>query len=324
MRKSILSVLSCLVPLCAASSAFAAAPSLLMPNYGTSVLNYDVSTGAFLGVFASGGGLTSANGLGFGPSGDLYVVDSSTSNVLRYDGGTGAFVGVFSNATNCWYQPTFGPDGNLYVGCSGGTIQRFNGTTGASLGVFVPAPSGSVDFGGMAFFNGSLFVTYVGIGTLVQYNATTGALVATLYSGFSGNGPRTPVFGPDGSMYVPEWQTHNVKKFAASTYAFLGNFISDAGLTPYSVAFAPDGTLLALNDPCCSGPDTVRRYDSTTGAFLSVLVTAGSGGLSRAPQMLRAPVVATPTPALGGLAPLLGIGLAALALLALRSRSPAA
>ena len=161
MRKSILSVLSCLVPLCAASSAFAAAPSLLMPNYGTSVLNYDVSTGAFLGVFASGGGLTSANGLGFGPSGDLYVVDSSTSNVLRYDGGTGAFVGVFSNATNCWYQPTFGPDGNLYVGCSGGTIQRFNGTTGASLGVFVPAPSGSVDFGGMAFFNGSLFVTYV-------------------------------------------------------------------------------------------------------------------------------------------------------------------
>lgn len=289
MVKLLLRSACALIALASAPSAFAAAPSLLAPNFGTAVLNFDVGSGTSLGTFASGGGLSEADGATFGPDGNLYVDSGgSPSSILRYDGTTGAFLNTFATAACASFgAPAFGPDGNLYIGCSGGSVRRINGATGADLGVFVPSPGGqSLDFGGLAFNGGSLFVTYVG-GTLYQYNASTGALVAELYNGFSSNGPRAPLFLPDGSMLVPEWQTHNVKKFAATTYAFAGNFISDSAATPQSLAIAPNGNLLVLNDPGTS--DTVREYNISTGGFLSTLVSAGSGGLSRASQILVAP-----------------------------------
>jgi hypothetical protein len=170
-------------------------------------------------------------------------------------------------------------------------------------------------------------VTYdAGTGSLVQYNASTGALVNTIFSGFSPNGPRSPVFGPDGSMYVPDWQTHNIWKLSpsGSTYAApTAPFITDPALTPDAVIFAPDGSLLAINDPCCSGPDSVRRYDPTSGTLLSTLVSTGSGGLARGFSIVLTPGGPS-TPALGGLAPLLGASLAAFALLAMRRRAPSA
>jgi hypothetical protein len=57
-------------------------------------VGYNGTTGAFLGVFAADG-LTSPNGLAFGPDGNLYVVDELTNRVLRFDGTTGAPLGVF-------------------------------------------------------------------------------------------------------------------------------------------------------------------------------------------------------------------------------------
>ncbi|MBO1351009.1 MAG: hypothetical protein EBE86_028245 [Hormoscilla sp. GUM202] len=53
------------------------------------VLRYDATTGFFLDVFASGGGLDNPFGLTFGPDGNLYVSSSLTDQVLRYDGTTG-------------------------------------------------------------------------------------------------------------------------------------------------------------------------------------------------------------------------------------------
>jgi hypothetical protein len=97
------------------------------------------------------------------------------------------------------------------------------------------------------------------------------------------------VFGADGSLYVPDWQTPNVKRFAPTTHAFVGNFISDPAVTPVGLAFAPSGDLLVLNDPGVAGSDTVRRYDGTTGAFLDTLVPAGSGGLGRGSAILLSP-----------------------------------
>jgi WD40 repeat protein len=70
------------------------------------VLKYNLSTGAFLGVFASGAPLgaphAGPSGLVFGPDGNLYVSQHDTDAsgdhagmVLRYDGTTGAFVDQF-------------------------------------------------------------------------------------------------------------------------------------------------------------------------------------------------------------------------------------
>jgi alpha-tubulin suppressor-like RCC1 family protein len=268
------------------------APSLLVAT-GSSILNYDVSTGAPLGTFASRAGYEAT----FGPDGNLYVIDAGTQDIVRFGGQTGAWLGTF--ATGISFFPSevvFGPDGHLYVGGDLGVL-RFDGATGAPMGVFVAPPADPAVATGIAFFGDSLFVTWLGYpSVLQQYRASDGAYVARLYDGFSGNGPRTPVFGPDGAMYVPDWQTPNVKRFAAGTYEYLGDFISDPTLSPVSLAFAPDGSLLVMHDTASFPGDDVRRYDAGTGAFLGTLVTAGSGGLARGIQILS-PFGPPPAPA---------------------------
>ena len=46
------------------------------------VLRYNGTTGAFMNVFASGGGLNGLYGLVFGPDGNLYVSSYLTNQVL--------------------------------------------------------------------------------------------------------------------------------------------------------------------------------------------------------------------------------------------------
>ena len=59
------------------------------------VLRYDGTTGDFIDVFASGGGIEEPEGLGFGPDGNLYVVSEGTDEVFRYDGVSGDFIDIF-------------------------------------------------------------------------------------------------------------------------------------------------------------------------------------------------------------------------------------
>jgi hypothetical protein len=73
---------------------------LLVGSFFTdSVLHYDETTGAFVGVFASGSGLNSPIGLVSGPDGNLYVtsivVTNTLGSVLRYNGATGGFIDAF-------------------------------------------------------------------------------------------------------------------------------------------------------------------------------------------------------------------------------------
>jgi hypothetical protein len=62
-----------------------------------SVLRFHGTTGAFLGTFATGGGLDAPSGLAFGPDGNLYVSGFVSNNVVRYNGLTGAAIGVFAS-----------------------------------------------------------------------------------------------------------------------------------------------------------------------------------------------------------------------------------
>jgi DNA-binding beta-propeller fold protein YncE len=70
------------------------------------VLRFNGTTGAFVDVFASGGGLTGPYGLAFGPDGNLYVSSVYTNQVLRYNGTTGAFVDIFASGGGLNF-PTF-------------------------------------------------------------------------------------------------------------------------------------------------------------------------------------------------------------------------
>lgn len=95
------------------------------------------STGAYLGVFASGGGLNGPLDMRFGPDGDLFVNSYASGHVKRYDGVTGAYEGNFINIATGTQGQTIGPDGALYVGSyTGNFINRYDATTGALLGTF--------------------------------------------------------------------------------------------------------------------------------------------------------------------------------------------
>jgi sugar lactone lactonase YvrE len=104
--------------------------NLFDPKYprDSAVLRYSPK-GKFLGVAASGYGLTRPYGNTFGPDGNLYVSSFRTNQILRYHGKTGKFLGVFASDNNSGLGSlnglngpnglVFGPDGSLYVATQG-------------------------------------------------------------------------------------------------------------------------------------------------------------------------------------------------------------
>jgi outer membrane protein assembly factor BamB len=86
-------------------------------------------TGEFLGVAASGNGLTRPYGTAFSPDGNLYVSSFRTNQILRFNGTTGEFLDVFAsdnnnglgslNGLNGPNSLLFGLDGSLYVATEG-------------------------------------------------------------------------------------------------------------------------------------------------------------------------------------------------------------
>ena len=242
------------------------------------VLRYDAS-GAFLGVFASGGGLVNPVGLTFGPDGNLYVASGETDQVLRYDGTSGAFIDVFASGggLDAPRQVNFGPDGDLYV-ASGATNQvlHYDGTSGAFVGV--AAAGGNLN-GPTSFTfgpDGRLYVGSVLNDKIKRYDPASGAFLGTFIAA-NINGPHDLAFGPDGRLYVTNAFNTRIQRFDGVTGAFLGTFVLDARLVnPLGISWNEQGDLVIVNQ----GHDEVLRYDGRNGAFLGTSVASGLGGLS--------------------------------------------
>jgi sugar lactone lactonase YvrE len=114
--------------------------NLFDPAYpqDSAILRYSL-TGEFLGVAASGGGLTRPYGNAFAPDGSLFVSSFRTNQILRYNVTTGAFLGVFASDNNSGLGSAnglngpngllFGPDGSLYVTTQGSANDISGGLT---------------------------------------------------------------------------------------------------------------------------------------------------------------------------------------------------
>ena len=91
--------------------------------------------GTDYGVFASGGGLDSPRGIGFGgPKGNLFVASNLSNTILEYDGTTGALVGTFASDLGAPEGLTFGPNNYLWVSSDlSSRINKYDPATGENL-----------------------------------------------------------------------------------------------------------------------------------------------------------------------------------------------
>ena len=259
---------------------------LVSSQDGGSVLQYDRTTGTFIGAFvaAGSGGLANPDGLAYGPDGNLYVLDFSDSSIKRYNGTTGAFIDVFAPSGAGGDGLTLGPDNNFYA-CDAGPnqVNRFDGTTGA-LTTFVPNGSGGLSgVGGLIFGpDGNLYVSDHSSDSILRFNGSTGAFIDIFVTAGSGglSSPQGLAFGADGNLYVSSQGSNQVLRYNGTTGAFIDVFIPTANGNldqPFGLVFRPDGNLY-LSNSATLGTSAILRYNGTTGAFIDSFVPPGSGG----------------------------------------------
>lgn len=213
-------------------------------NYENSVLRYNGTNGAFLGVHA--GNIPGAYGMAIHPrTGRLLVVSRDRSEVTEHDARTGAFLRTFITAGNSGLNAPqnilFNAAGNILITSipvqttpnAVNGILEFDGNTGAFLRIFVNGgtinPLFPEDCGqtrclrganGMAFAinaNGSLGNLYVASSVndlILEYNGTTGAYVGVFDSSrlLAPNGllVRTGTLRPGNLVVTSTWDNPNL------------------------------------------------------------------------------------------------------------------
>jgi streptogramin lyase len=184
------------------------------PTPDPHVRRFDVRTGAFLGVFASGGGMVDPIELAFGSDGHLYVSDFSANKVFRFNGATGAAMGVFATGERDVITGggAWGPDGNFYLAATGSRIPRFD-VSGARL---PDLQTPQTAFGRFDAFgpDGALYATDYFGGDINAYDIYSGALVKS----FQGlNGPQGFAFSATGKLWVASYFDNRILSFVGAS-----------------------------------------------------------------------------------------------------------
>ena len=252
------------------------------------VREYDVTTGAFDKVAASG--LGDPLGLAIGLDGNLLVSDGQANQVKRYDGTTGAFIDVFASTNLAGPTGMTIHQGVLYVTNSNSPqgVQKFDATTGVNTGSFVPSlanPSPRDVKVNPA--NNRLYVLYYNAAAVETFDLTTMAsfgLLMPVGNPLGSGGLFTPsamAFGPDGNLYIPGGTfggNLGVRRYNPTTGAFI-DFFANTGsdlLSPIGITFGPDNNLYVSTQNAAN----VMRFNYPAGTFLDFFVPDGGGGLT--------------------------------------------
>ncbi len=163
---------------------------LLVTSFNTdSVKRYDGISGAFVEDFVTSGlgGLDGPIDLALRSDGDVFVSGRLSHSIVQYDAITGALGNVISPATAGFGTGlAFGPDGNLYVGSSNGTlssVDKYDGATGTALGAFLNLAN--APFGLVWGPDGNLWVSS-DTADLVNVYSSAGILLRTHSSAVDG------------------------------------------------------------------------------------------------------------------------------------------
>lgn len=230
-------------------------------------------------------------GVAPGAASSILLSSRDSASILEYDAATGAFLRTLVSAGSGGLTNPDGivlQGGSLYAannGFSGASVLRYDAVTGAFLGTFI-ASGTSADITDMVFGpNGNLFVSDFSSHRVNEYDKITGAFVgafATLTPGSCCT--YDLVFGPTGHLFVAT--EDNVQEFDP-TGTFVKAFAPGTpGHFTFGLTIGPDG-LVYVSFGQSTGD--VIRYDSASGAQVSVFVPAAASGFTFAPSIAFGP-----------------------------------
>lgn len=254
--------------------------TLYITDYGANAIFRYRGDGEFLGVFAAGAEqrVDRPARVRLGPRGALYAAGFGRGDVVRYDAESGAMRDVFFWDTTLLEEPVdlvfagselvvLGNDTRnaVVIDAGGAAMREFGAPTMRGAQAFLLA-------------GGELFVateSHPELGSAIQvWDLASGALVRH----FGGYGdlayPTGLALGPDGLLYVSDFERDRVLRFDPATGESRGIFL-DSVASPTELAFGPDGALYVLD------AIGLHRFDAATGAYGALVASVGDGHLER-------------------------------------------
>lgn len=199
-----------------------------------------------------------------------------SGNVHVYDACTGQFQrNLGSNFQLSGAQATrIGPDGRLYVVAEErGRIVRFDARTLDHIDDPITLPAG---FGatGIVFHADEIWIASYNRSLVRRFSLTTGAELGDVVGAFAGGlggADNGMTFGPDGKLYVPGFDSHNVVRYdpaTGSTSQFIapgsGSLTNTRG-----ILFEPGGETVLVSS---EGNGRILRYAVADGRFIGELI----------------------------------------------------
>ena len=290
----------------------------------SSVLEFDGTTGNFLGTFvpAGSGGLNWAGGMRFASDGDLYVCNFTSNQILKYEGPTspdgvapGQFLGIFATTQHTTpFNFDFGPDGNVYVSCpegapntTGSFIDEYYGPSSPQAGqfirTFVANGTGGLRDSRTPLFDaqGNLYVADMHLNEVLEYQGPNGpnpgAYIQAYVTTGQGNlsAPNGMAIGPDGNLYVSSRDGNQVTRYAPSSQSSFDVTLSSASTSQVSVNYATaNGTAVAGTDYTQTSGTLTFPAGVTSETINVPITTVGTGGPTKTFTLnLSSPVNAT-------------------------------
>ncbi len=203
------------------------------------------------------------------------LVSGYYSNVHVYDACTGAYLRNLDDTGRIRGAQAvkIGPDGKLWVVSEeASTLLRYDATTLAFVDTFARVDPGW-GMTGVAFSGNSAYVSSYATGALRRFDIATGAAENQPLAGALLRGPDNGMMdAPDGKIYVPGYDSHNVVRFdpqARSYASFIG--VRDNGLrAARGLLLNPAGDKLYVTG---ERSNQVLRYSFPGGAFDKAIST---------------------------------------------------